>query len=475
MSGKSLTRDERKAHLEALAAIPIDADTDDLVLRTFLPGPQHERALDRRVLVVRGDRGAGKTALFELLHAVQHQDIPLSKVIRGAPDGRRIDGFSAKSTAHPAPDVLEQLAAGAGPHDLRAFWLGHLAGRLSAEGVAGASLPDGFREAYHGAPTAPSRWVPQARASLAELYAWLDEVERTSGETCFVVYDHLDQIGALDRAVRHKVSAGLLGLWLPLALRYSRISGKVLLREDLFQATLTSFADATKLEARSVRIDWNAGRLLALLVRRMAADSGLRGWLEEVTSISLARHKHLGWMPPPELDEREQKSFGHALVGPYMGAGPTKGFSHTWLINHLQDALLRVTPRSLLALVRAAAELALDQGPRAAYRRLLAPVELQQSLEKASLRRVRELTEDYPVVGRLEGLRDATLFLTRREVVKALGSVKLEDGFQDDADGAFEELLRVGVLADREGRIDVPDIYRYGFGIKRKGGTRRVT
>lgn len=474
MSSKALAPEERKALLELIANIPVDADTDDLVLRTFLPGPQHERAMDRRVLVVRGERGAGKTALFQLLHAVQRQNIPLSKIVQGAPDGRRIDGFAEQGTAHPPADVVEQFAAGAGADDVRAFWLGHLVGRLSAEGVGKTEHPSVFFNAYTPAPTTPSRWVPQARASLADLYAWLDAVERASGETCFVVYDHLDRIGTIDRRVREKVSAGLLGLWLSLSQRYSRIHGKVLLREDLFQATLTSFADATKLEARSVRLDWNAGRLLALLVRRFAADGKLRQWLEEVAHMELSRSKYLGWMPPAELDERGQRNFGTSLVGPYMGAGPTKGFSHTWLINHLQDAHLRVAPRSLLALVRGAAELALDRGPGASYRRLLVPTELQQSLEKASLRRVSELKEDYPVVGRLEGLRDATLFLSRREVVQALGSVKLEDGFQHDAEGAFEELVRIGVLADRGGRMDVPDVYRYGFGIKRKGGTRRV-
>lgn len=475
MSGRALEADERKSLLEGLAVIPVDADTDDSVIRTFLPGPQHERALDRRVLVVRGERGAGKTALFQLLHAAGRQGIPLSAIVPGAPDGRRIDGFAVQGTAHPAADVVAQLAEGASPDDLRAFWLGHLAGRLSAEKVAGQPLPPSFRTAYAAAPTAPSQWVPQARSSLSELYRWLDAVEEASRETCFVVYDHLDQIGTTDRAVREKVSAGLLGLWFSLSLRYSHILGKVLLREDLFQATLTSFADATKLEARSVRIDWNAGRLLSLLVRRMVEHDGLRAWLNDVAHIDFSKkNKLLGWMPPLELDERAQRNFGTALVGPYMGAGPTKGFSHTWLINHLQDAHLQVTPRSLLVLVRGAAELALQRGPQAAYRRLLVPLNLQQSLEKASRRRVGELIEDYPVVGRLEGLRDATLFLTRREVVKALGSVKLIDGFENDIDGAFDELIRIGVLADRGGRIDVPDVYRYGFGIKRKGGTRRV-
>jgi hypothetical protein len=92
-----------------------------------------------------------------------------------------------------------------------------------------------------------------------------------------------------------------------------------------------------------------------------------------------------------------------------------------------------------------------------------------------SNRRVNELREDYPVVGRLEGLRGAELFLSRREVIKALKSVELADGFDNNAEGAFDELLRIGVLSDRgAGRIDVPDVFRYDFGIKRKGGVRRV-
>jgi hypothetical protein len=42
----------------------------------------------------------------------------------------------------------------------------------------------------------------------------------------------------------------------------------------------------------------------------------------------------------------------------------------------------------------------------------------------------------------------------------------------------FEELRRLGVLVVRDdrygqGRIDVPDIYRYGYGILRKGGVKR--
>jgi hypothetical protein len=183
------------------------------------------------------------------------------------------------------------------------------------------------------------------------------------------------------------------GLWLSLSQRYDHLRGKILLREDLFQAALTSFADATKLEARSVRIEWNAGKLYALLVRRMATFDKLRDWLVNVAEVALSKQKHLGHVPKPEFDEDEQSRFANKLVGQYMGAGPTKGVSYKWLISHLQDANLRVTPRSILELIRGAAETALQRGPKAPYRRLLDPIELQSSLEKASKRRVDELRE----------------------------------------------------------------------------------
>jgi hypothetical protein len=473
---RALTSDDRRSLLEELSRMPVDADTDDEVLRTFLPGPQYERALDQRILVVRGERGAGKTALFHLLQSVEHKKVPLSEIIRGAPDGRRIDGFVESGTAHPPVQVIEQFALGADVETLRTFWLGHLAGRLSAEGVGRHPLPKAFADVYGSAVTSPSRWTAAARSVLPELYAWLDTVEAEASETCFVVYDHLDRIALTNQDVRHSVSKALLGLWMSLSQRYERIRGKVLLREDLFQGVLSSFADATKLDARSVRIDWSAGRLFALLVRRMAATENLREWLEDVAHVKFEKVRHLGSVPPGDFDEGAQQRFAIALVGPYMGKGPTKGASHTWLINHLQDAHRRVTPRSLLQLVRGAAEFALENGPQAGFRRLLTPPELRQSLEAVtSKRRVNELREDYPIVERLEGLRGAELFLTRRKVVNALSSIEVADGFDSDAEGAFDELQRLGVLSDRgAGRIDVPDIFRYEFGIKRKGGVRRV-
>ena len=64
----------------------------------------------------------------------------------------------------------------------------------------------------------------------------------------------------------------------------------------------------------------------------------------------------------------------------------------------------------------------------------------------------------------------------RKTIVARLSEAigKNRDGFGDDGERALEELVQLGVLRIRDdGRIDVPDLYRYGYGIKRKGGVAR--
>jgi hypothetical protein len=66
--------------------------------------------------------------------------------------------------------------------------------------------------------------------------------------------------------------------------------------------------------------------------------------------------------------------------------------------------------------------------------------------------------------------------LDRPDVVKALGRFRPEpdDGLGGDGAEVLRALLDLGVMSQRaDGRIDVPDICRSGFDIKRKGGVKR--
>lgn len=65
--------------------------------------------------------------------------------------------------------------------------------------------------------------------------------------------------------------------------------------------------------------------------------------------------------------------------------------------------------------------------------------------------------------------------LARKVAVDALSRASSsEDEYGTDGEMVLHTLIELGAMSEREdGRIDVPDIYRYGFGILRKGGVKR--
>jgi hypothetical protein len=459
-------------------------DEDDPLVRDpkrFLPLESHRRALRLETLVVRGGRGAGKSALFHLLGSIQ-SDRDLAARVGGPSlaDTTWHEGFGM-SREHPSPGVVGAFANEASQPQLRLFWFGWLCARLSA--VPGVTLPDGEFSKF--VPAFSESWdlAELGRLAAAEtgrLMSWLDALDRSrAGRPIVVTYDALDRVEAAAKA-RDGLTANLLGMWLSLADRYVNVRPKVFVREDLFQSSVAAFADASKLGARSVSLEWRVEDLYRVLIKHMAnSSSDLREWIESSSRrVTLVQHGSLGWEPPslPETGKESQKAFVDHLAGEQMGAGPKKGFTYRWIPNRLQDAHTRAVPRSILALTRHAAAGALSRGPRANNLRLLHPEELSDALEKTSKDRVNELREEFPVVQRLEHLRGKSVMLDRRETLKLLSRPsEVTDEYGNDGEAVLATLMDIGAAAARDdGRIDVPDIYRYGFGILRKGGVKRT-
>lgn len=486
-SAKSVLDDgQRRALLTDLQALASDADAHNQLVRVFLPLPSHAAALKPSILVIRGERGAGKTALFHLLRELASRGVPLGAMFPGVFEAgtRWVEGFSERGKSHPSTDVLDQLgAASVDEARLRAFWFGHLVGVLAESADGGEPPPDAFMKRWTEHRIEPARWVDAVSDNLGGLTRWLDGFDSrcaAAGEWVFVTYDHLDKLGIVKPGVRLRFASTLLAMWLSLANRYERLRGKVFLREDLFQSSVHGSTDASKLETRSVSLYWSTEDLYRALIRHMAAMEGIREWLTTGrNAIPLTDHPTFGWFPPDALPEEgkcSQRALVEKLAGKLMGEGVKKGYTHRWIPNHLQDAHGLIVPRPFLNIVAFAAASALQRGPRAQYSRLLHHTELQAALEQTSLYRVRELAEEHPVVQRLESLRGVVLLTYRRTLVALLASSapRTDDGFGSDGEAAFDELVRLGVFKIRgDGRVDVPDIYRFGSGIKRKGGVAR--
>jgi hypothetical protein len=467
--------------LEALTTIEVDSDISQQdIVRVFLPLPEHRRVLADRVVLVLGDRGVGKSALFHFLQTpagarALGMDAPSDGLER-----KWIVGFAETSMDHPSPDAVVKLADGvdaiAAEARVRSFWLGHLLGRIATEGGPVSDVPP-VVGAWRDAPTDPQSWL-ESVGDPTRLMLWLDRLETELAarkRVLVVTYDHLDKIGVRRRDIRRRVLPPLLALWLSFSNRYKHIRAKIFLRRDLFDEAVAQTSDVTKLMARSETLHWSLAALYRLLIRHMAKDARLRAWLQEGKyKLGLVEQADLGWMPPPELNEEAQEKLITHIVGQRMGEGKDarSGYSWNWVPARLQDAHGIIAPRSMLTLFQSAASQALQsQEPAGKFVYLLAPKELKDGLRRVSERRVSELMEEHPVVRRLEKLWDTRLPASLDSAILALAlPLDEEDGFGSSGEQVLEELVRLGVCKRLpKQQIDVADIYRLKFKIDRKG------
>ncbi|MFO0645177.1 MAG: hypothetical protein U0326_02990 [Polyangiales bacterium] len=460
----------REELLEAIVGIaPPDADVG-LSRRNFLPTPAHRRALGLDIVVIRGARGAGKTALFKLASGFRDPD-DLRAFFEDPrlPAARWVDAYSNALIEHPDVSVLETYAPHASDAGLRAFWMTHLLRRLLQTGAASVPVPEGMVGVWGAAVADLPAWLPSAEKHLGQVSAAIDAIEQSlasEGRHVFAAYDSLDLLGEFDHDVRRRYIRALLAMWLTFSTRYRHLRAKVFLREDLFDPVELGFVDASKLRARSESLDWNSEALYRLVVRYLAnSGEACRALLRDVEGLTLVDRGADGWMPGP-MPDAVQKAFMLALAPRTLGKGVLKGDTHVWIVSRLQDSELRITPRALLWFLSYAAESATKarrtKGP------LLAASDMLDALRRTSRARAAEVQEEYQITKRMERLRGMSLPMVRAKALESLQKPMEGEGASRVATGelVLDELVRIGVLrALPDGRLDVPDVFRYYFEI----------
>ncbi len=347
-----MTREERAAILDALVNLPRLAELAPDPLATFLPVAGQRRALRRDTLIVLGDRGAGKTALFRMVN-----DARTSARLRAfyedesIPEARWIDAFSERGMKHPEVGAMEARAGQASDLGLRAFWMTHLLRRVQEE-LSDVPALSPVVEGLLGLPVADvGAWLPLAEQNLGAVSAALDTLERAlvaKDQSVVATYDNLDRVAPYDLDVRRRYVGTLLALWLSLASRYKKLRGKIFLRDDLFNGGELGFADAGKLRARAETITWDPEALYRVVVRGLAVSSDpVRAWLRDVPGLVLRDRGEFGWVPGDMPDE-VQRAFIGKLAWRVLGKGVIKNETHRWIVNRVWDAHQRVTPRAIL-------------------------------------------------------------------------------------------------------------------------------
>lgn len=453
---------------------------------TFVP-PSHAKALDIDSSLVEGIRGAGKSFWWAHLASEEHRRYIATAFpdIRLGASFRAVQAFGAQSTATQAPgkDVLAALLEQQSP---RAIWRAVL------------GLNAGFAAPFPAQAKWSERvqWVAGHPEAFDELLRAKDEELDGKGESLLVLFDALDRL-ADEWAQIRPLARALLQLSLDLR-STRRIRFKIFLRPDMLQdREIIGFPDASKLLARKADLRWQRADLYALMFQCAAnADHGgdaFRQLTQEATGHSCTSTDD-GWLLPRALrsDEALQERLFEGLAGNAMAAGPSgykRGKPYTWLVNHLLDGLSQVSPRSYCEAVRDAAEHTPPDSPTALHFKAI-----WSAVQAASKIRVNEVsTEDYPwielVMKPLRGkvtvpcsadefaslwAEDRTIERLKEQLAQSNAAVKLPpQSLGLGAAGLLEDLRALGLIERlRDGRIQMPDVYRIGFGFGRRGGVR---
>lgn len=490
-----LKPDDQKTLVDQLANLGFgQAETEDKARFPFnlYPVSQHLKAFDPDVALVVGDRGTGKSALFNAVfkNNLLPKLVPFSPGIRldynntgniqwltGYPIGREFPDY------HGLRNVMDQ------PQKAVDIWFAYLVRVLQKE-LADAGLeeffripggdPDSILDIFNKSGNKPLLALDRLDQKLEQENSWI-----------FIGYDELDTLGGYDWEAMTKAVRGLIAFWANYSRRWQRIRAKIFVRSDLFRRHAgLGGADLAKLAANRVELTWNNINLFSMLIKRIANRSDELYTYCRGSRIPFRQEKDPYFGNIPALKQAEDaRPFIVRLIGEYMGAGSRKGQSFNWVLDHLRDGKKIITPRLLVRLFEQAAMKERDN-PQASSPHLFSPVSIRQALDDVSNDHVKQaIGSEWPwldgVRKRIE--RNKLVPWKRVEFQKMLEvnwgeswSSQNPDPNTDtrppapDARELIDYLVDLGICKERsEDRIDLPDIYLYGLGLRRKGGVKK--
>jgi hypothetical protein len=481
---------DARAARQALAELPELAAQEDLTApelkRVYVPA-QHAKTLDLDASVVVGMRGAGKSWWTAVLASETHRKF-VSEQLHGSSLARvtaRV-GFGLNDTEadFPRPETLGALVdQGLDPVEIwQTVVLRHVLRAVERP----VPFPDGaWRKAI--------QWFIDHRDEANDLLTACDARLAADNRVLLVLFDAFDRLSTDWEKVR-RLTSGALKVGLRLRSRRA-IRTKFFIRPDLEEdEKVWGFPDSSKLRHAKVDLAWISADLYGLIFMHLgnARDFGPEFRKETSRAAGVEWIKMEGvHVPPPQISRDEvQGRIVEALADRTMGGGPKRGYTYSWVPLHLADAKGRISPRSYLLAFKKAAEHTAERSPD--HDLALHYTAIQQGVVKASAVRVDEISEDYPWVRPLlEAARGREVPITTDEVStlwsadclrqmgKAAGPKLPPRRFTNDpfrkgsAEVLIDDLVELAVLyRTKDGRLNMPDIFRVGFGIRRKGGVR---
>jgi hypothetical protein len=479
MNSSNNTAGLRNALIAALPDDPAHHTGTPETRHVYIP-PGHIKALRLDCALVIGTRGVGKTFWSSALQSGEIRKMLGSSVANlEKVEVRPGFGIESQSGKYPDADTIRDL----------------LGSHISPYDVWRAVLARCFGpEANRSVPTVTWKdtclWVARNPEDFAHLLESAQERFVQQNSHGLIVFDSLDRT-ATDWTTMDALIKELLRVALLLK-GFRRLHAKVFLRDDQYRPErIATFPDASKLLSTKVDLTWAPQDLHGLLWQYLLNAAGnhgeiLRSLYQQVTSDRLQDSEARPWMVSDNVKTSDliQKRLFEELAGSWMGRDHRRGIPYSWVVGHLADGKRQASPRSFIAAIKKAGEVSAER--YSAHPHPLHYEGIKRGVQAASAIRVNEMTEDYPWISQLMaplkgqtvpcdfGLIQARWDL-RPELPQSLSSEgrlppeHLENGWA----GLRRDLESLGVFESmKDMRINMPDIFRVGFGLGRRGGVR---
>lgn len=475
---------------EALIKLPDTSAREKLdppaPAEVYIP-PMHSKALLPEVSIVEGMRGAGKsfwTAVLAddktrtLIAKVGNIEIPSQLIVKVG------FGLGLDNQQFPTSNrIISLIDRGCTPDDI---WRSVL---LRTGFIVLKKKPFPFNDSVNN----DALWVKQNRDQADQYLAECDRELAERKQMLLLVFDSLDRLAEDWDRIRQILSAALK---IGLECRTRRaIRFKFFLRPEMVEQddAIWRFTDSSKLLHNKSELLWRPNDLFGLILLHLANSPSAGQTFREI----IERQAQVRWQPIDEMyplprgltvGEEPLRRIVEAIAGPWVGTTAKRGFTFKWIPTHLSDAKGRLSPRNILLAFKRAAEWTAERHPN--HKFALHYEGIQQGVVKASTNRIAEIKEDYPWVGPLlEALKGATVPLTVEELHErwtesciqlSLNAAQKEQRLPPrsysntpNLQALVDDLVELAVLYRTEDkRFNMPDIFRVGFGIKRKGGVR---
>ncbi|HUW40190.1 MAG TPA: hypothetical protein VMV90_04220 [Rectinemataceae bacterium] len=486
MSG--LNAEDRRSYLQAIQRLGdagrAEGAPQQELARGFYPVAEHLRMLDPDVVLIVGPRGSGKTQIARVLTESKLYE----SVSKYAPAVRLPTGKAEWIKAFPMEREGFDLigfrsfvnSTKGDPKALQEFWFAYLVRILSSlldakdrKSIApllsaASSDPVSIHKAFIALGTVPVAVLDR-----------LDEQLEQKNTFFFVTYDELDTLGGAgaDWALVDAGVGGLMSLWANYTRRWRHIRAKLFVRTDLYERNLHSGeADLAKLAAGRIELAWSDRDLYGLLLKRLSnGDTKLGEYIRGIRKTTWNEDPVLGFVPQLYTSQ-DARPIVERLIGVYMGANAKKGLVFRWLLDHVRDGRGRAYPRPFVRLIEEAARLELKDISAGTKQKLLEPSSIRQSLDSVSIEHVAQSYSEWPWLNNVVDLlkQNPLVPYGEKDIVKllkglAVGTSAMSPPFAGQE--LIDYLLELGIFRRRpDNRMDVPDLFLAGLGLKRKGG-----